>query len=90
MVCFREISWEAVTTRKYETNYHRNLLIFKLGGSNFFQVCWGKELVNHAADELDGPQHFTDVQDGFARYTRGTSCNRYNSIKKCVKGAKLR
>lgn len=73
---------------KYGTNYHRNLPIFKLGGSSFFQVFWGwKELVNHAADELDdGLPHFADVQDGFARYTRGTSCNRYSSIKTCAKG----
>ena len=43
--------------------------------------------LNHAADELDdGLPHFADVQDGFARYTRGTSCNRYNSIKTCPKG----
>ena len=56
--------------------------------SIFFQVFWGwKELINHAADELDdGLPHFADVQDGFARYTRGTSCNRYSSIKTCPKG----
>ena len=38
------------------------------------------------SNELDdGRLHFADVQDGFARYTRGTSCNRYNSIKTCPK-----